>query len=87
MWSATLSDKGIRTRGGQQLQHLLAHPIQVGSLMGQYLGCNTLALADQGEQDVLGADVVVAELLRFAKAQLRTFLARGVNGMWLAGAC
>lgn len=54
----------------QQLQPLLGHWIQVASRMEQHMGCNTLARG-QGEQDVLDAEVVVAELLGFAKAQLQ----------------
>ena len=44
----------------------------------QHLGGDALALADQAEQDVLGADVVVAELQRLAQRQLEHLLgARG----------
>ena len=40
----------------------------------QHLGGDALALADQPEQDVLGADVVVAELQRLAQRQLEDLL-------------
>ena len=43
------------------------------SLM-QHLGGDALALADQAEQDVLGADVVVAELQRLAQRELEDLL-------------
>ena len=63
---------------GQQLDDLLTDPVQVGAELDQHLGGDTLALADQAEQDVLGADVVVAELQRLAQAQLEHLLgARG----------
>jgi hypothetical protein len=44
----------------------------------QHLRGDALALADEAEQDVLGADVVVAELQRLAQRQLEDLLgARG----------
>ncbi len=43
-------------------------------------GRRRLRLADQAEQDVFGADVVVAELERLAQGQLEDLLGRGVNG-------
>ena len=62
----------------QQLQDLLADPVEVGAQLDQHLGGDALALADEAEQDVLGADVVVAELQRLAQAQLQHLLgARG----------
>ena len=62
----------------QQLDHLLAHPGQLGAQLDQHLGGDALALTDQAEQNVLGADVVVAELQRLAQAQLENLLgARG----------
>src|SRR5690606_28101647 len=63
---------------GDQLDHLLAHAVEVGAELGQHLGGDTLALTDEAEQDVLGADVVVAELQRLAERQLEHLLgARG----------
>ena len=56
---------------GQQLDDLLAHPVEVGAELDQHLGGDALALADEAEQDVLGADVVVAELQRLAQARAR----------------
>ena len=62
----------------QQLDDLLAHPGQLGAQLHQHLGGDALTLADQAEQNVLGADVVVAELQRLAQAQLQHLLgARG----------
>ena len=40
----------------------------------QHLGGDALALADEAEQDVLGADVVVAELQRLTQRQLEDLL-------------
>ena len=63
---------------GQQLDDLLAHAVEVGAELLQHLRGDTLALADEPEQDVLGADVVVAELQRLAQRQLQDLLgARG----------
>jgi hypothetical protein len=37
------------------------------SVLGENLGCDTFTLADDAEKDVLGADVVVAELQRLTQ--------------------
>ena len=44
------------------------------------LGCDTFTLADEAEQDVLGADVVVAELQRLPQRELEDLL-----GAWSEG--
>ena len=63
---------------GQQLDDLLADADEVGAELDEHLGGDALALADEAEQDVLGADVVVAELQRLAQRQLEDLLgARG----------
>src|SRR5450759_5738184 len=54
----------------EQLDDLLADPVEVGAELDQHLGGDALTLTDQAEQDVLGPDVVVAELQRLAQAQL-----------------
>ncbi len=59
---------------GQQLDDLLADARQVGAQLHEHLGGDAFAFADQPEEDVLGADVVVAELQRFAEAQLQDLL-------------
>ena len=59
---------------GEQLDDLLADAVEVGAELHQDLGGDALALADQAEQDVLGADVVVAELQRLAQRQLQHLL-------------
>ena len=38
--------------------------------MDQHLGGHAVALADQAEQDVLGADVIVTELQRLTQRKL-----------------
>src|SRR6185437_9342911 len=58
----------------QQLDHLLAHPVQIRAQPDEHLRGNALALADQPEQDVLGADVIVAKLQRLAQRQLKYLL-------------
>src|SRR5262249_32643356 len=66
------------TRGGgllaliamQELDHLLAHPVQVRAELDQDLGGHALTLADEAEQDVPGADVMVTKLPRFAQGEL-----------------
>jgi hypothetical protein len=44
------------------LEHPLAHLAQVGAQPHQRLRSHVLTLVDEAEQDVLGADVVLAEL-------------------------
>ena len=51
----------------EQLDDLLAHAGEIGAETDQDLGGDAFALADETEQHVLGADVVVAELQRFAQ--------------------
>jgi hypothetical protein len=51
----------------QQLDDLLAHPVQVRAELDEDLGGHAVALADQAKQDVLGAYVVVTELQRLAQ--------------------
>lgn len=65
---------------GQQLDDLLAHPVQVGAELHEDLGGDALALADQAEQDVLRTDVVVAELEGLAERQLQDLLGSGREG-------
>ncbi len=52
---------------GQELDDLLANPREVGAELHEHLGGDTFTLTDEPEQDVLGADVVVAELQRLAQ--------------------
>ena len=55
-------------------------PVEAGAEADQHAGGHALALADQPEQDVLGADVVVAELERLAQRQLQDLLGSGSEG-------
>jgi hypothetical protein len=50
-------------------------------LVHQDLRGPTLALAEQAEQDVFGADVVVLSCSASRSDSSSTFLDRGVNGM------
>src|SRR5690606_27389213 len=59
---------------GEELDDLLAHLVEVCPELDEHLRGNALALADEAEQDVLGADVVVAELARLAKRKLKHLL-------------
>ncbi len=50
---------------------------EVGAELHEHLRGDAFALADQPEQDVLGADVVVAELQRLAQRELEDLLRAG----------
>ncbi len=62
---------------GEQLDDLLAHAAEVGAELDEHLSGDALTLADQPEQDVLGADVVVAELERLTQRELEHLLGAG----------
>ena len=66
---------------GEQLDDLLANAGEVGAELDEHLGGDALALADEAQQDVLGADVVVAELQRLAQREFEDLLGAGVKGM------
>ena len=51
----------------QQLDDLLAHAAEICAQLDEHLCGDAFTLADEAEQDVLGADVVVAELQCFAQ--------------------
>jgi hypothetical protein len=77
---------GTRARvAGEQLDDLLAHPGEVGAQLDQHLGGHALALADEAEQDVLGADVVVAQLEGLAQRELEDLLGPRGEGDVAAG--
>src|SRR5947209_8771596 len=68
----SLDADGLRAgRPVQQPDHLLADAVQVSAELDEHLGGDSLALADEPEQDVLGADVVVAELERLTQRELK----------------
>jgi hypothetical protein len=70
-----------RRRAAQQLERLLAHALAVHAELEQHLRRHALALADQAEQQVLGADVVVAQRARLLDRQLEHALGAGVKGI------
>src|SRR4051794_6870507 len=59
---------------GEQLDDLLADAVEGGPELHQDLGGGALTLAGQAQQDVLGADVVVAELQGLAQRELQHLL-------------
>jgi len=59
---------------GEQLDDLLAHAAEVGAELHEHLGGDTFALTDETEEDVLRADVVVAQLERLAQRELEHLL-------------
>ena len=67
---------GIRqpAPAGQQAQHPLTDPAVVGTCRAKDLGGHPVDRTQQGEQDVLGADVVVPQLQRLAQRQLERLL-------------
>ena len=62
---------------GEQLDDLLADAAQVGAELHEHLRGDAFALADEAEEDVLGPDVVVAELERLAQRELEHLLGAG----------
>src|SRR5919204_302554 len=59
---------------GEHADDLVADLLRVGVEVEQDAGRNALVLADQAEQDVLGADVVVAQAEGLAEGQLEDLL-------------
>ena len=59
---------------GQKLDDLLADPGEVGAELDEHLGGHALALPDETQENVLGADVVVSELQRFPQRELEDLL-------------
>ena len=58
----------------EQLDDLLAHLVEIGAELDEHLGGDALAFANEAEQDVLRADVVVTELQRLSQRQLEHLL-------------
>ena len=76
--AAALRRAFLRTRvARQQLDDLLAHAREIGAELDEHLRGDAFALADEPEEDVLGADVVVAELQCLAQRQLEDLLGAG----------
>ena len=68
----------LATGPREELDDGLADLVQLGAELLQHLGGDALTLPDETEEDVLGADVVVAELQSLAQRQLENLLgARG----------
>ncbi len=61
----------VGLRAGEELNDRLADLRQVGAELLEDLSGYPFAFADQAEENVLGADVVVAELQGFAQARAR----------------
>jgi hypothetical protein len=57
----------------EQLQDLISDPVEVRAKLHQNLGRNALTFTNQAEQDVLGADVRMIDLERFAQTQFQYF--------------
>src|SRR5699024_12477833 len=53
----------------QQLDDLLTNPSEAGAELDQHLSGYSLALADQAEQNGLGADVAVFQLQRLVEGE------------------
>ncbi len=63
---------------GEQLEDGIADAIEIRSELDEHRGGDALTFADEAEQDVLGADVVVVHLQRLAQRELEHLLgARG----------
>jgi hypothetical protein len=71
--------RGRALRGAARYQehHLLAHARQVGAQANQDLRRHTLAFTDEPQQEVLGTDVVVAQLEGLTKGELHYFFGTG----------
>jgi hypothetical protein len=59
---------------GKELDDLLAHTTEIGAELYEHLSGNAFTFADEPKQDVLGTDVVVAELQSLAERQLEDLL-------------
>ena len=72
-------------RAGEHPDDLVTDLLGVGVEIEQDSGCNALILADQTEQDVLGADVVVAQRESLAQSELEHLLGAGREGNLAGG--
>ncbi len=68
------ADRLLALVARHELDDLLAHPSEVGPEADEDGGRHTLALADETEEHVLGADVAVAELQRLTERELEDLL-------------
>ena len=83
--AAGRTDRLLALVAGDELDDFLAHARQVGSEFDEHLGGDAFAFADEAEQDVLSADVGVAQLQRFAQAELQDLLGPWGKGDVAAG--
>jgi hypothetical protein len=75
--AATAASRGALTAStgtGEHADHLVADLVRIGVEIEQDAGRDALVLTHQAEQDVLGADVVVAEREGLAQGQLEHLL-------------
>ena len=70
----TRADRLLALVSRHQLDHLLAHAAEVGAKADEHRGRHTLALTDEAEEHVLGADVAVTQLQRLAQGKLEDLL-------------
>ena len=70
-WGIALAGRALVS--AQQLNDLLTNTTEVGTQLDEYLSSHAFALTNEAKEDVLGADVVVAELECFAQRQLKNF--------------
>ena len=78
-------DRLLALVAAEQLDDLLANPVEVRAELDQNLRSDAFALANEAEQDVLGADVVVSELQRLPQAELEDLLRSWRKGNVAAG--
>ena len=64
----------LRHLGAEEAQRLRLRGVEVDARVGQNLRGNALLFAQQAEQQVLGADVAVAQIAGFAHGELEYFL-------------
>ena len=64
----------LRHLGAEDAQRLGARRVEIDARVGQHLRRDPLLLAEQAEQQVLGADVGVVELARLAHRELEHLL-------------
>ena len=61
---------GVRLRWVEDRDDLGSNPMEVGAEVGENACADPITLPNEPEEDVLGADVVVAHLQRLAERQL-----------------
>ena len=76
--TAALRRTFLRTGvAGEELDDLLTDARQIRAQLDEHLGSDAFSLADEPEENVFGADVVVAELQRLAEGELEHLLGAG----------